>query len=108
MFKRKHRIDRTLFAKNHLKIHTPSLILLFIKNGLPYSRFGVVVSKRVDVRAVGRNRVKRMVRECLQELSQKIRTGYDMIIVVKKELSRVSKNESLEIIEATLKKGELI
>lgn len=51
------------------------------------SRFAVVVSTRVDKRAVARNRMKRLVREALwKEVSTVSEHGIDGVIVVRRRI----------------------
>lgn len=61
-------------------------VLKVSENNLPYSRFGIVVSKRIDKRAVVRNSLKRKIRSCLEENLKKIKPGYNLLFVLKKEL----------------------
>ncbi len=51
-----------------------------LKNGLPYSRFGLSVSKRVG-NAVNRNLVKRRIRHALADLD--IAGGWDVVVTAK-------------------------
>lgn len=56
-------------------------------NDLSYNRFGFVISKKIDKRAVVRNRAKRLVRSCVEELFEKLSTGYDMLFIILKNIS---------------------
>ena len=51
---------------------------------MPLSRFGLVVSTKVDKRAVIRNRIRRQVREIIRLKLAKIKPGFDVMIVLKK------------------------
>lgn len=53
-----------------------------LPNGLPISRFGFSVSKRVG-RAVVRNLVRRRVREAVRLRLPDIATGYDVVFVAR-------------------------
>jgi len=55
----------------------------FIPNKYDFSRFGIVVSKKVAKKAVTRNKLKRQVRELVFELSKKVSGHYDVIISTK-------------------------
>jgi len=57
------------------------LVLQTVLNSLPYSRFGLVVSRRVDLRAVGRNRVRRRLREIVRQ--SPVRAGWDVVLVAR-------------------------
>jgi ribonuclease P protein component len=58
----------------------------FKKNGLKESRFCIIVSNKVDKRAVIKNRIKRQISEILRLNMNKIQKGYDISIVVKSNI----------------------
>lgn len=64
------------------------LFQIWVKpNSLSRGRLGLVVSKRVDKRAVGRNRIKRQVREWFR-LNPEVTYGLDWVVRAKKRLGR--------------------
>lgn len=68
------------------RLVSPHFVYLWKQNGLPHSRLGITVTKRVAP-AVGRNRVKRLVREAFR-LAQSSGTpcpkGVDLVVIAKK------------------------
>lgn len=52
------------------------------ENGLPHSRFGVVVGLKVHKKAVRRNLIKRRLREILRKHLLEISPGKDVMIMV--------------------------
>lgn len=54
------------------------MALLVAHNYLDYSRFAVVAGRRVG-NAVDRNRVKRRLRACVDEISTSVQNGWDLI-----------------------------
>lgn len=67
------------FKRVHRQLH---LDILFRDNGLDFSRLGLIVPKRVLVRAVDRNRAKRVLREAFR-LGQHELGSLDVVIRVK-------------------------
>src|SRR5476649_2893933 len=79
MLKKKFRLLReTKFDKKNIYT-SPFFVLRFTKNDSSFSRFGFVVSKKIDKRATIRNRVKRQVRVCIENNLDKIKDGYDLL-----------------------------
>lgn len=55
--------------------------LKWIKNDLDHSRFGIVVSLKIDKRAAVRNRVKRRIRAILKKHLSEFVSGYDFLFL---------------------------
>jgi ribonuclease P protein component len=74
---------KELFDKDTTKSYASGMYrILLRRNALPYSRLGVVVSKRLGG-AVVRNRQKRLVREMFRRHKDEIPRGYDFIVIVR-------------------------
>lgn len=58
--------------------------LKYKPNKLEHSRFGFVISTKIDKRASVRNRLKRQMREIIRLKLAKIPQGYDIMLVPKK------------------------
>lgn len=58
----------------------------FRKNSLEASRFCIIISNKVDKRAVIKNRIKRQISEVLRLNMDKVRKGYDVSILVKSNI----------------------
>ncbi len=108
MFKRENRLVPGIGFSNSYLFTSPQFTLKEKKNGLTINRFGIVVSKKVDKRAVVRNRIKRFLRTTLVNLDRKMNTGHDILLVVKKEILNKTKEENLLTIENALGKTGLI
>ena len=59
-----------------------SLALRFVARGEGPARVGFAVGKRLDRRAVVRNRVRRRLREALRPVE--IRDGYDVVVLARR------------------------
>lgn len=73
-------------------------------NGILDSRVGIIVSKRVDKRAVVRNRVRRRIATIMYELLPGVQAGYDMLFIVNKELIILSQEDLIQEIKLALSK----
>lgn len=63
---------------------TPYFIISFAPSKDPKSsRFGFIVSKKIDKRAVIRNRVTRLMREMVSSLITKVPLGFDFVFIAK-------------------------
>lgn len=102
MLKKINRLPKALF-RNEKKISSPAFDLKVRKNGELVSRFGFVVSKRIDKRATVRNKIKRKIRYCIENKLEEIVKGYDFLFIVKK-----NENLSCDIILSQLKKENLV
>ncbi len=55
--------------------------LKWIRNGLNHSRFGIVVSLKIDKRATVRNKIKRRIRAILKKHLSEFVSGYDFLFL---------------------------
>ena len=66
------------------KIHTRHFLVLWRPNQSATSRLGITVTRRV-ANAVGRNRVKRRVREAFRLAKGSLPPGTDLVVIAKRE-----------------------
>jgi ribonuclease P protein component len=59
-------------------------ILRHSSNELAITRFGCVISAKVSRRATDRNKLKRQVNEIIRLSLEKIKTGFDVVIIFKR------------------------
>lgn len=85
MLKKINRLDARFRLPRPLVFTTPLFTLRVTQNTLSYNRYGFVVSKKVDKRAVVRNRVKRQLRACIEHALYDIKSGYDMLFFINRE-----------------------
>ena len=83
MLKRKFRLPKEKL-KTKKTLNVEDFILKTSENKLGISRFGFVVSKKIDKRAAVRNRAKRFFRAYIEENLEKIKLGYDFLFILKK------------------------
>ncbi|MCL4353710.1 ribonuclease P protein component [Patescibacteria group bacterium] len=73
-------------------------------NGLLYSRFVFAVSKKIDKRSVVRNRLRRIFSSIIQDIFDRIKPGYDMKFVIKREMAGKKRKEILPFVLSLLEK----
>ena len=84
-----------------------SLFGLLIAKGYG-TRFGFVISTKIDKRAVVRHRVKRLLAEAVRANLKKIKPGYDFVFLAKKSVVGKSLVEIRKEIEDILIQADLM
>ena len=79
----------------------PFFVMYVRKNDDDISRLGVTVSKKVG-NAVIRNRVRRLVKESCRLRAFKIIKGYDIVIVARKVVGTLPREESFYKVDKSL------
>jgi ribonuclease P protein component len=105
MLKRKFRLPRGVKFNNCRIISNPLFTLKAKENRLLTNRFSIVVSKKIDKRAVVRNRIRRLLNSCIQEFGSELQKGYDMIIIVKKSALGKKREEIFPSIHSVIQRG---
>jgi len=68
--------------KNGYSSYDKAIGVRMSTNQRKINRFGILVNSKVSRQAVERNRIKRQIREILKSQLEKIKAGYDIIIIV--------------------------
>ena len=71
------------------------------------SRFAVIVSNKVEKKAVKRNRIRRLITEALWSLRPKIKNGAKGVFLVKKTITKATLREIKNEIENLFKRTKL-
>ena len=108
MLKKKYRIPKEVVFEKQQSTPSPFFVLKFAKNEMGLNRFGFVVSKKTDKKAVARNRIKRQVRFGIEKNFDKIKTGFDFLFIIKKQLLDKTTKEIEEIVLGELKRKKLL
>ena len=101
MFAKKFRLPPSVGLTNAYVVYTPLFKLSAKQNSLENNRYAFVVSKRIDKRAVGRNRSKRRLRAIVEQVHETLKPGYDMLFVIRKSLV----DEKHEVLEKTVRES---
>lgn len=83
-------------------ITTQYFRILAKSNNLPYNRFGFVISKKVDKRAVVRNRLRRVLSEVVSE-NTSAENGKDFLFIVKTAFTKEQRGMITDIAQVALK-----
>ena len=107
MLKKNYRlVGHSLGAKR--KVEDALFILRISNNKQKDSRFGFIVSKSIDKRAVVRNRVKRVFRSLIEERIAGIKPGKDFSFIIKRKAIEADRNELSRSLISVLRKEEVL
>lgn len=97
----KRRSDFRAVQSGGRKVHTPHfLVVVAPREGSLRTRLGITVTKKVSSSAVGRNRVKRVVREVFRRNRELFPDGCDVVVIAKREAPSLGYGEVLEEMRA--------
>ncbi|MBC7088546.1 MAG: ribonuclease P protein component [Tissierellales bacterium] len=100
--KKIHRLRKnTEFKKVYVKgknYWNRNFTLYIKKNELNYTRFGIVVTKKLG-KAVVRNKIKRRLREINKNLLPYVSEGYDIVLIPKKNTLDLNYEELQKSVE---------
>lgn len=108
MFKKENRLVFGVRFNNSYNFTFPQFVLKAKKNGLDLNRFGIIVSKKIDKRAVVRNKIKRMFRDALVELNKAMISGHDILVITRTGVLNKTKEENYTAIKNALEKAGFI
>lgn len=87
-------------------IRSPKLSLVFNVNSRGFTRFAVVVSKKVEKSAVGRNHIRRRVYEAIRyEMNDKYKKRDYIFVVYNRDLMRMDFTELRGAIHSLLEQS---
>jgi ribonuclease P protein component len=84
-----------------------TMLLSLVKSEYVHNRYGFIVSKKVGG-AVIRNRVKRRLREAIDQIHPLLQQGYDIVIVARPSIVEQPFEEILRICNKLLATAKLI
>lgn len=88
-----------VFKGTECRSSDKALTLLARHNGLSHARLGLAISKRFIKTAVGRNRIKRLVRESFRH-HQSLLTGLDIVVLNRDAAHTMSNLELTKALKA--------
>ena len=94
--------------KNGVSARTQPILIKYLPNNRDYSRFAVVVSKKVSKSAPKRNRIRRRIYELVRLEYDNLKPGYDIVIVVfDASLAEISGSELSDLFQKLISRTEL-
>ncbi len=79
---------RRLYAKGK-SAAAPTLVLYCRPNGQKFNRLGLTVGTKIG-KAVVRNKVRRRLKECYRLREDRLKTGFDLVLVARTKAAEVS------------------
>lgn len=104
MLKKAFRLPFATKASYKKTYATPFFVVKIAKSDEAHPRFGFIVTKRVDKRAVVRNSIKRRVRACVEQRLNAFPKGFDFLFILKKTIYDASHEELCKQIDYILSK----
>jgi ribonuclease P protein component len=104
----KKREDFVRLQEKGSKVSARNLLLIFGEGLSSASRFGIVITRRLDTRSSVRNRVKRKIREVLRLNRCKLKGNFDILIIARQGITECSFQEIEKQILDSLRKAKCI
>lgn len=76
------------------RFHSSNFLFIWRPNGLVQTRLGITVTKRV-ANAVGRNHIKRRLREAFRKNRSQLPPGLDVVAIARQKAQTLSGNQVL-------------
>lgn len=102
---KKEKEFKKLYTKGK-SIANRQIISIVLKNNLNINRLGIVISKKIG-KAVKRNRIRRIFRQCYIDIEDRLKLGYDIILIPRAEVEYDYKKTKLSLVHI-LKKHNII
>jgi len=83
------------------------LMVSYVPNTLPHNRYGIIVVKHIG-KAVTRNRLRRRLRGCLQNVDAALLGGYDIVIITRGKSADLKQVELCAALTDVLQRAKLL
>jgi ribonuclease P protein component len=108
MLKKQNRLGKIVKTKRNNLFISPLFNLRISDNKENKIRFGFIVSKKIDKRAVIRNQTKRVLRSAVEELIDRLVLGKDIVVIPRGPLIPEQTKEIEKKLEEIFKNTKLI
>lgn len=96
--------DFDFVFKKGLSIFNTHLGVKAIKNNLPHSRFGVIVSNKISKKANERNKIKRRIKDFLKTINKNQKINIDCVIITLPLIKTIKYSELIKSISFCFEK----
>ncbi|MGI6551098.1 MAG: ribonuclease P protein component [Syntrophomonadales bacterium] len=79
------------------------MVIYAARNGIPKNRYGIITSKKVG-NAVARNRAKRRLRDFVRRIDERLKPGFDIVIIARFSINDAGFSEIVTEGEQLLKR----
>ena len=104
MFKKGLRLPKNIRFTKENQIYSHFFLIKIEENKKNSKRFAVVVSKKIDKGAVVRNKIKRQIKNCIEENEKYLPNGKDILIVTRPGIKNMETREICELMMEVFKK----
>ncbi len=108
MLRKENRLLKGERLRNEKTINTPFAVIKIEDSEEKESKFGFIVSKKIDKRAVIRNSIRRRIRAAVEELLDQIEPSKKVLFIIKKEGLNIDYEEILNTLTRTFRKEGLL
>ncbi len=108
MLQKQYRLPAATRLRNSLSFTSPFFLLRVGNNMLTYNRYGFVVKKAVDKRATVRNRIRRLLRSCIEEMFDEIKPGQDMLFMLNGKIVEMKREDLYNEVHSFFKEKHLL
>jgi ribonuclease P protein component len=99
----KKRHEFTDLQAHGKKIFSKHFLILIAPSELPKSRLGITVTTKIDKRSVGRNLIKRRVREFFRTQQHRLTGIFDLVVIARQEANLCTFEEIRRELSGALK-----
>ena len=99
--------DFSTVYKKGKSIRERYIVVICLRNQLPYNRTGFLASKKVGG-AVQRNRAKRLMKESYRAVEDELKIGYDLIFIARNTINGRKCEEVSKSLRKSMLKAHLI
>ena len=107
MFQRQFRLPASSRLSHPKIISTPLFLIKYVHNNLAINRYGFIVSKSIDKRAVYRNACKRRLRAVVEVYHIHVKPGNDFLFILKKPIKEASFQDLEKAVVLVIEKYKL-